>query len=79
MAMYEYKCNNCGTDFEFLLLRNEEIMCPKCGSKNLEKKFSRFSSSSSADEHCDRCDMEDECSQPCYSDGMGQGCPYGED
>jgi len=37
MPIYEYKCRGCGHKFEELVLGEEEIKCPKCNSKELEK------------------------------------------
>jgi putative FmdB family regulatory protein len=43
MPIYEYKCNDCGEEFEKLVMKkNQEIECPKCGTKNVKKKFSVF-------------------------------------
>ncbi|MEK7238780.1 MAG: zinc ribbon domain-containing protein [Nitrospirota bacterium] len=43
MPIFEYKCQNCGEDFEKLVSgSNPEISCPKCSSKNIKKKFSVF-------------------------------------
>ena len=44
MPIYEYRCNNCGKISEFLVgvVREElEIKCNHCGSKELNKVFSR--------------------------------------
>jgi putative FmdB family regulatory protein len=43
MPIYEYKCKDCGSEFELLLFSGEEAKCPKCSSKNLEKKVSKVS------------------------------------
>jgi len=40
MPIYEYSCGQCGDDFELLVLRSDEPVCPNCGSKNLQKKMS---------------------------------------
>jgi putative FmdB family regulatory protein len=43
MPIYEYKCNDCSEDFEKLVSgTNPDVSCPKCGSKNIKKKFSLF-------------------------------------
>ena len=40
MAVYVYKCKDCGNIFEFLKLKkDEEVICPKCRSKNVEKQI----------------------------------------
>jgi len=42
MPIHEFKCRNCGLEFEFLKIRSDEtVACPKCQAKgegNLEKK-----------------------------------------
>jgi len=44
MPIYEYICNQCKKNFDYLLRNpNEEIFCPHCGSKDLKRKFSTFS------------------------------------
>lgn len=46
MPVYEYICKECGHKFE--LFRHfydsdEDLACPLCGKKALEKQFSNFS------------------------------------
>ncbi len=43
MPIYEYTCKGCGEEFEVLVNRSTVPECPKCHSKELEKKFSTFS------------------------------------
>ena len=40
MPIYEYSCGECGDDFELLVFKSDEPACPKCGSKDLQKKMS---------------------------------------
>lgn len=42
MPIYEYKCKNCGTIFEFLygLGEEETIACRNCGSRGVERIMS---------------------------------------
>jgi putative FmdB family regulatory protein len=47
MPIYEYRCKGCNDEFELLLYSGEEPKCPRCGSKNLTKKISVFSTSCS--------------------------------
>jgi putative FmdB family regulatory protein len=42
MPIYEYVCKECGRAFEALLRGDEEPICPGCGSRALERKFSVF-------------------------------------
>ena len=52
MPIFEYKCRNCHHVFEELvfssLTSDEDIICPKCGNNNAEKKMSAFSSTGSS-------------------------------
>ena len=69
MPIYEFKCNACDCDFEVLTYGDEDIVCEKCGSKNLTKKFSTFavgSSSKSAIPSKESCPIGSTCpSQTC--------------
>jgi putative FmdB family regulatory protein len=40
MPIYEYSCRSCGNRFDFLLLGKEEVACPACSGKDLERLFS---------------------------------------
>lgn len=45
MPIYEYRCGECGEKFEKWLRSMtgaEEIRCPKCGSRRVEKALSLF-------------------------------------
>ncbi|MDR1677885.1 MAG: zinc ribbon domain-containing protein [Deltaproteobacteria bacterium] len=43
MPIYEFKCLDCGTDFEELVLsRSAAVICPECGKPNCEKHLSSF-------------------------------------
>jgi putative FmdB family regulatory protein len=46
MPIFEYVCGKCGKLFEKLILgrSQESPACPHCGSKQVEQKFSTFSS-----------------------------------
>ena len=48
MPIYEYRCRNCGNEFELLRRLSEsddDIVCEKCGAKQAEKLFSTFAAS----------------------------------
>lgn len=45
MPIFEYRCEDCGTRFEFLQRGKDTPECPLCGSKSLKKLLSRFSAS----------------------------------
>ena len=43
MALYEYKCNDCGKTSEILVFSSDDTpACKHCGSTNLEKLISTF-------------------------------------
>ena len=47
MPIYEYICNKCKITFSLLQrmgFSEKDTTCPKCGSKEVKKKFSLFSS-----------------------------------
>ena len=45
MPIYEFKCENCGHDFEKLVFKGDEkfVTCPECGGKKIEKLMSTSS------------------------------------
>jgi len=47
MPIYEFRCSQCGNEFETLVLRSgeEAVICPACGSKEAKKILSAFSRS----------------------------------
>ena len=43
MPIFEYKCSDCSEDFEKLVFGSgTSVSCPKCGSSQVNKKFSVF-------------------------------------
>ena len=41
MPIYEYRCDDCGTEFEALLLRNSPpAVCPECSGSKLTQRIS---------------------------------------
>ena len=42
MPIYEYRCKDCGKDFEALVRSSTQPACPACQSVALEKKLSVF-------------------------------------
>lgn len=49
MPLFEFVCKKCGAKFEKMVfsINKEEIECPDCKSKEVEKQFSTFSAGSS--------------------------------
>lgn len=46
MPIYEFRCNQCNTTFEELCLTQrdtEEVMCPECNNKKVNRLMSAFS------------------------------------
>jgi len=46
MPIYEFKCKNCQAVFEMFMKQSDEmddLKCPICGFKDVEKIFSGFS------------------------------------
>lgn len=55
MASYDLRCTSCGNDFEIFVqgfLKDENRLCPDCGSREVDQRFTGFmactSSSSSS-------------------------------
>ena len=40
MPIFDYRCNKCGKEFEKLVRKEEDKVCPDCASADLEKKVS---------------------------------------
>jgi len=56
MPIYTYRCKKCGTVFDFLMLtKNDTPQCQKCGSTDVEKKFSAFGVRSSSAKTSSSC------------------------
>ena len=77
MPIYEYRCKNCGTINEFLEVAGKYDLkkeCKQCGSKELNKIFSRTHVASggkiigsASGRTC--CGREERCDTPPCSDG----------
>jgi len=51
VPIYEFKCNECGHEFEIIMRASaskEEVECPKCHAKNPDRLVSAFSSVASS-------------------------------
>lgn len=45
MPIYEYQCNDCGTEFEKRVPRADDaasVVCPSCGKNHLTQRLSVF-------------------------------------
>lgn len=45
MAGYDLRCRSCGKDFEVFVLgflKDEAKLCPDCGSREVEQRFTGF-------------------------------------
>jgi putative FmdB family regulatory protein len=45
MASYDLKCRSCGEEFEVFLLgflKDEAKVCPECGGREVEQRFTGF-------------------------------------
>lgn len=40
MPIFDYKCRDCGLEFEFIVLKNENPKCSNCNSLDVRKVFS---------------------------------------
>ena len=53
MPMYDFKCDDCGRDFEELVPHNyEEVRCPECDSVETTRQLSLFSSRTASQSSC---------------------------
>ncbi|MFB0532959.1 MAG: zinc ribbon domain-containing protein [Desulfatiglandales bacterium] len=61
MPIFEYHCMECGKDFEVLVFGEQEVACPECKGKKINKLLSVFSHksdgefSSSKGSSCSSC------------------------
>ena len=75
MPIYEYRCDDCGTVSEFLLLHRrtaKELTCSQCQSPNLTKLLSAPSAvmtGNSSQKGATCCGREERCDTPPCSSG----------
>lgn len=76
MPIFEYKCSDCESKFDFLhksISNIEEVSCPSCGSANSKKLLSTFSSSMGSSSDFGGC-ASGSCGVPALPAG---GCASG--
>ena len=76
MPLYEYRCLDCGRDFELLVSSGDTPACPSCASSNLKKLLSTFApsvASRSSFPSCDSCPAPHSHSSGC---GCSSCCPH---
>jgi len=74
MPVFEYKCSGCGNKFDVYHKSSgnmEEVVCPKCNSKESKKLFSTFAASVGSSSPSEGC-SSGSCPLPSYG-----GCPGG--
>jgi putative FmdB family regulatory protein len=72
MPIYEYRCRDCGKEFEVLVRGENPISCPHCRSRALERLLSTpFVSSGRTARPAGRtcCGQEERCAAPPCSSG----------
>ena len=40
MPIFDYKCNVCNNQFDFIVLKDENPTCPNCNSLSVKRMFS---------------------------------------
>ncbi len=75
MPIYEYICQDCNQEFEWLSRADEQPVCPSCGKSQLSKKFSvpAAHTSGSPEMPCREtgtCNPGNCCGQGCNLPGM---------
>jgi putative FmdB family regulatory protein len=74
MPIYEYKCDDCGSQFEKLVRRASdvpEIECPSCGQKHLTQALSTFAAKvSNGGGRSSEAPMCPGSGRPCGNPGM---------
>ena len=66
MPIYEYRCDECGNEFEKLIRRpadTDALECPGCGQKHLSQTYSTFAAHNGGAKSA--------------APQMGGGCPAG--
>ncbi|HRF01627.1 MAG TPA: zinc ribbon domain-containing protein [Pirellulaceae bacterium] len=75
MPLYEYRCRDCGREFEALVRGSETPVCPHCTSVKLEKLLSVPAAPSFADRSLPMAGADSPCGRPQCAGG---GCMFGD-
>ena len=70
MPLFEYRCQNCGCDFEEIASASDTVPCPKCASKQTTRLMSAVNHSGSSTSSFSYDSHSDSSS----SHGGGCGC-----
>ena len=63
MPIYEFRCSECGCEFETLVMkRDEKISCSKCGSARVDRLFSSFAVHGAESKALPGCGPDNKCS-----------------
>lgn len=79
MPLFDFKCRDCGSTSEVLLLDGDitKASCPECGSAEMEKLLSTFNTArfpqATGGQTC--CGREERCDKPPC--GEGESCSRG--
>ncbi len=73
MKIYEFKCESCGSIFELTEGESQNLICTKCGAKDVKRLFSTPALvkdyASSESKTC--CGRDERCSTPpCSGNGV---------
>jgi len=79
MPIYEFKCEDCGENFEVLSTYDElaKVTCPKCKSKHLKKLISHLGFIKHSDQSFSSSSTSSESSSSCPS-CSGGSCSFGK-
>ena len=77
MPIYEYRCKNCGHEFEKLvpsMTSSGCFVCPECGKKTADKRLSVFAARTAGGGECGAVPGMPRCKQ-CPGAAGRTGCP----
>jgi putative FmdB family regulatory protein len=76
MPIYEYRCENCGTEFSLLILSPKEstrVECTGCGSAKISRLMSRFAYHQTEGSRIDALDTSKPRGESFYRDNRNVG------